>query len=209
MVTFVTHFLKILITMEDRMMLLENQVRALHSELDDEIKSFQASTGLHCLNGCGKCCLKPDIEAAPLEFLPLAMSLHREGLAEAWLEKLQNQEPICKVYDEGQSGPGKCSRYNDRGMICRLFGYSARKNKYGQKEILTCTIIKEEQKKLFELASAEIQTKLSVPVAADYYARLRAIDQEYGSNYLPVNKAILIALQIVLTYYHYKGRQQA
>ncbi|MFZ9982304.1 MAG: hypothetical protein ACO3FI_09765, partial [Cyclobacteriaceae bacterium] len=96
---------------DDRIQNLVNQVRSLHAELDSEIRAFQNASGLHCLTGCGKCCLKPDIEATPLEFLPLAMSLYREGLAEEWLQSTASGDSICRVFNEGQAGQGKCTRY--------------------------------------------------------------------------------------------------
>ena len=194
---------------DDRIQNLVNQVRSLHAELDAEIRSFQSASGLHCLSGCGKCCLKPDIEATPLEFLPLALSLYRQGVAEEWLKSVESGDSICKVYNEGQSGQGKCTQYQDRGMICRLFGYSARKNKYSKKELITCQIIKENQREAFEEASSRINEGMEVPGAADFYARLRAIDSALGGGQFPVNKAIAMALDVVMTYYFYKDGAQA
>ena len=46
-------------------------------ELDEEIKKFQSWSLLGCALGCGKCCFKPDIEATPLEFLPLALKIFK------------------------------------------------------------------------------------------------------------------------------------
>lgn len=194
---------------EDRMQRLAEQVWSLHTELDEEISSFQSASGLHCLSGCGKCCLKPDIEATPLEFLPLALALYREGVAPDWLKNIEAGGSVCKVYDEGQLGQGKCTRYQDRGMICRLFGYSARKNKHGQKELITCQIIKEDQLEAFLLTSDRINSDVSVPGASDFYARLRGIDPGLGGTQLPINKAIAQAIDAVLNYYFYKEGEQA
>lgn len=193
---------------EDRMHLLATKVRELHGELDKQISAFQSSTGLHCLFGCGKCCLKPDIEATPLEFLPLAEALYQEGKAEEWMQKIESGGDVCKVYDEGQGGAGKCSRYFDRGMICRLFGYSARLNKYGTKDILTCTTIKEGQQQSFLQAASSINEGLQIPLATDFYTRLRGIDPDLGSIRLPVNQAIYRALETVVTYYYYRNGRQ-
>lgn len=189
----------------DRISAMTTKVRALHQELDHAISDFQDASGLHCLFGCGKCCLKPDIEATPLEFLPLAVSLYREGIAEEWIDSVLTEGPVCKVFNEEQGGAGKCSRYADRGMICRLFGYSARKNKYGRKEILTCSIIKEEQAGSYNKASDAVNADLDIPLATDYYTRLSGIEPDLGSTLLPVNQAIHRALEVVLTYYHYRS----
>jgi len=193
--------------MTDRISVLADQVRALHQELDDDIQAFQAATGLHCRFGCGRCCLKPDIEATPLEFLPLAVELYREGKAEAWLESLATNGPVCQIFNADQAGAGKCTRYSDRGMICRLFGYSARRNKYGAKEIITCTIIKDEQAVAYSEASEKVAEGMAVPLAANYYSRLRGIDPALGSVPLPINKAIARALEMVLDFYYYQSQQ--
>ena len=124
---------------------LAGAVETLYTELDGRIASFQGWSGLGCKFGCGKCCLKPDIEASPLEFLPFAVALHQEGLADEWLKKLDASSSICVIYNEGQGGAGLCSRYLHRGLICRLFGFSARLNKYGVRELVTCQVIKTEQ----------------------------------------------------------------
>lgn len=202
MVTFAS-----LLRMTDRMTELSRQVSGLHQELDEDIQSFQSATGLHCRFGCGKCCLKPDIEATPLEFLPLALELYREGQADAWLESIASGGSVCAVFNAEQEGAGKCSRYHDRGMICRLFGYSARRNKYGAKDLITCSIIKEEQVQSFSMATIKIGEGLPVPIAADYYARLRGIDPVLGSVQLPINKAISRALETVIGYYYYQGQE--
>ena len=190
---------------EDRISSMANKVRDLHRDLDHAISDFQDASGLHCLFGCGKCCLKPDIEATPLEFLPLAESLFREGKAVEWMDTVLNEGPVCKVFNKEQGGAGKCSRYADRGMICRLFGYSARKNKYGRKEILTCSIIKEEQTGSFQNASDAVNAELNIPMATDYYTRLSGIDPDLGGALLPINQAIHRALEVVVSYYHYRS----
>src|SRR5690349_7841643 len=119
-------------------------VEKVLKELDAEINKFQQWSTLHCKFGCGKCCFKPDIEATPLEFLPFAVYLSREGKTEEWLDRMDklNDDAVCMILNPTQAGTGLCSEYPYRGLICRLFGYSARLNKYEQKELVTCAIIK-------------------------------------------------------------------
>ena len=62
-------------------------VQRVYLKLDREIAKVQLESGLHCISGCGECCKKPDIEATPLEFLPLALHLYDEGKAEKFLEE--------------------------------------------------------------------------------------------------------------------------
>jgi hypothetical protein len=99
---------------------------------------------------------------------------------------------------------GSCSNYPYRGLICRLFGYAATKDKYGQLRLATCKIIKTEQVKNFENASNLIQNGLPVPIFTDYYMNLSQIDYHLGNIILPINKALKYAIEEVLQYYAYR-----
>ena len=187
---------------------LEQLVKAtehLFNQLDSEIAALQGQSTLHCKLGCGKCCFKADIEATILEFLPFAHHLHQHGRAEEWHEKLMNTDSsICLILNPTQAGSGLCSEYEYRGMICRLFGYSARTNKYGKKELVTCQIIKSEQSIAFEATQQRISEGLPVPVMSDYYMQLHSIDFELTKDYYPINQAIQKAIEVVLHYYAYR-----
>jgi uncharacterized protein len=189
-------------------MLLE-KVRAVErvfDKLDREIAAFQSMSGLHCARGCGKCCFKPDIEATILEFLPFALHLYSQHQAEEWLEKLKESDSsLCLILNPIQGGAGMCSEYRHRGLICRLFGYSARINKYGKKELITCQIIKTEQRENFEATEAKISGGLEpVPVMSHYYMQLHSIDEELGREFFPINEAIRRAIEVILHYYAYR-----
>ncbi len=189
-------------------MTLAEKVKAVESvfgELDGEIAAFQSSTSLHCKWGCGKCCFKPDIEATILEFLPYALYLYRQDRALDWLKKLEETDSsICLILNPTQSGAGLCSEYPHRGLICRLFGYSARTNKYGAKELVTCQVIKTEQSAAFLSAQEKVEAGMPVPVMNQYYMRLHAIDAELATAYYPINEAIKKAIETVLHYYAYR-----
>lgn len=187
---------------------MQDKVKAVEDvfqELDQEIASFQQSSKLHCQWGCGKCCFKPDIEATILEFIPFAFYLHQNQQAEAWLEKLNStSDPICLILNPTQAGAGLCSEYHHRGLICRLFGYSARTNKYGTRELVTCTIIKTEQNENYVKAAEVIVQGGPVPVMSNYYMKLHAIDFELTRDFYPINQAIQKAIEVVLQYYAYR-----
>jgi len=189
----------------NRITTLASSVEALYTELDTQIASFREWSGLGCKFGCGKCCLKPDIEASPLEFLPFAVALHREGATDEWLAKLDTAGPICVIFNEGQGGAGLCSRYLHRGLICRLFGFSARRNKYGRKELVTCQVIKTGQGPAYQRAEETINEEGSVPVLTAWYARLRELDPVLGDQLLPINQAIRKAIEVTETVFLYGG----
>lgn len=183
-------------------MRLEETVAAVESlflKLDGEISRFQTSSGLHCKYGCGACCFKPDIEATVLEFLPFAFHLYQTKALESWHKRIQsNDSTICAILAPTQSGAGLCSSYKHRGLICRLFGYSARINKYEAKELITCAIIKTEQKQAFEKAEKGLQENLHVPIMTRYYMQLLAINPELGRDRYAINTALMKAVEQVM-----------
>jgi len=189
-------------TMEEKVQAVEN----VFARLDGEISSFQSQSGLHCKWGCGKCCFKADIEATILEFLPFAYHLYHQNQAFEWLEKLeQASSPLCMILNPTQSGAGLCSQYSHRGLICRLFGYSARTNKYGTKELITCAIIKDEQSENYLKAEEGIKNGVDIPVMSNYYLQLHAIDFELTREFFPINEAIKRAIESILHHYAYRS----
>jgi uncharacterized protein len=190
-------------------MTIEDKVRAVEGvmeKLDREIADFQQWSSLHCKAGCGKCCFKPDIEASALEFLPFAHHLFLTDKAFEWYENLKKTtSPICLILDPSTTGVGLCSEYKYRGLICRLFGYSARTNKYGNRELVTCQIIKTEQNAAYDVAVEKIATKSAeVPVMSEYYMQLHAIDPDMAREFFPINQAIKRAIEVILHYYAYR-----
>ena len=188
-------------------MSLEEKVSAVErvfEVLDREIAVFQNWSGLYCPAGCGKCCFKPDIEATILEFLPFANYLHKNGSAVNWLERLQTtNSTLCLILNPTQVGQGLCSEYKYRGLICRLFGYSARTNKYGRKELVTCEIVKGEES--FARTSSMIEAgEKNITVMSQYYMQLHAIDIDLTRDFYPINVAIRKAIETVLHYYSYR-----
>lgn len=186
-----------------------NEVKRVYKRLDKEIADFQKSTTLHCLSGCGECCKKPDIEATPLEFLPLALQLFDEGKAETALEEIkQKKDSLCYVFRPHVTNfGGLCSEYPNRGLICRLFGYTARRDKEGKTELVTCKLIKEQQNEAYNQAIEDIKNGKKVVVMSDYYSRLSHIDHTLV-DFFPINKAMEKALETVLHYYAYRKRRK-
>lgn len=189
---------------------LEDKVQAVEQlwlNLDKEIASFQNWSGLHCKTGCGKCCLKPNIEASVLEFLPFALYLYKQNIAFDWLEKINGltDTQLCALYDPTSTAAGMCSQYAYRALICRLFGFSARRNKYAMKEIVMCQTIKTEQPEQFAVAVAQIQEVDKVPLVSYYYMQLREIDDQLAQEFFPINRAIKKAIETILHYYAYRS----
>ncbi len=184
------------------------EVKKVYERLDGKIAALQAESGLHCLSGCGECCKKPDIEATPLEFLPLALQLFDEGKAERALNELrEKQGSLCYVFRPHVTHfGGLCSEYPHRGLICRLFGFTARRNKEGNSELVTCKFIKKEQAVEFDHLVEEMKQGKKIPVMSDYYSRIAGIDHNMVTFY-PINEAMSQAIETVLHYYSYRKRR--
>ncbi len=179
----------------------------LFGELDSEVKQFASKAGLSCVSGCGFCCANPQVPATPQEFLPLAFDLHEKGLAESTLLTLEahTEEENCIVY-RSQSldgSKGFCGNYSKRGMICRLFGASARRDRLGKKELIICKILKVEKTHEYNEATQRINEDMEIPIATGYYTRLKDIDESLCHQH-PINRAISLALELVLRYKFYE-----
>lgn len=190
-------------------MSIRRKVRSVENifrDLEQKIETFKLATQLHCVAGCGFCCKKPDVEATVLEFLPLAYHYFLLDQAEEKLNMLkENPGFICHLFHEGSlPDAGFCTLYPYRGLICRLFGFSARKNKYGEPEFSTCRKIKEGIPEKYIDAYLGVKEGLKIPVMRDYYQKLLMIDFELARNTYPVNVAIQKAIEVVLSYYAYR-----
>lgn len=184
-------------------------VEKVFAALDGEIRSFQNASQIRCLEGCGKCCFKPDIEATPLEFLPLAFDLFlNKKIDEVYTDLSSGEKPYCHLFAPRplNMDKGSCSQYAHRGLICRLFGYSAMKDKTGQKKYVTCKIIKESQGEKVETTQQLIKEGGEIPMMSDYYFQIRSIDPDMGTNRYPINEAMKKAIEHVLAYYAYRRR---
>jgi len=181
-------------------------VEKLFVQLEEEGAQFQQSSGLGCASGCGKCCTYPQIEASPLEFLPWAFHLFLSGKAENMLDALNGEHgSTCFLFKPvSVVDQGHCDTYAYRGLICRLFGFAANRDKYGSMRLVTCKIISEGQAANYRSVSEAITKGLYVPVFTDYYMQLNQIDFHLGNRMVPVNKALKMAVEEVLHYYSYR-----
>lgn len=192
-------------------MSLYNKIRAVNTLLNKaskDVQSFAEYTAVSCVTGCFKCCIK-NMYASELEFYPLAYHLYKTKQAEKYLEKYyannQKKSP-CLMFDplpfENVYG---CSQYENRGLVCRLFGYSFNTDKNGDYKFATCKPLKSKYKtRLDEITNAEIIK----PEMKNYYARLYAIDYNLADEILPMNEAIIKAIEKVLFNYEIRYKRK-
>ena len=177
-------------------------VNRIYRQVDRQVLEFREKSGLQCIPGCGKCCLKADIETTVLEFLPAAWSLYRSGKYPDLITRMDHiTDKVCVFYNPfGEEGC--CSVYGERGLICRLFGFSSRVDKYGDCILVTCNAIKNMNRKPgFDKAVG------LAPEISSCYMKLYGIDPGLSMPYFPINESIRKALDIVLLNTQYRKRR--
>jgi Fe-S-cluster containining protein len=187
-------------------------VEKVFNSLEKELASFKNATDLKCLSGCGLCCHNPEINATPIEFLPFAYDLYKKGIAYEWLDNAEKESlNLCRIFRPllKDGDVGFCGHYKFRGLICRLFAFSASKDKEGQPKLATCKTIKTNFPNEYTNAVEHIEAGRKVPIMSDYYHQIRSIDPDLGRQLLPINEAIKEALKVVLSYYAYRRPRKA
>jgi len=182
-----------------------DEVEKVFEELDAHLLSTAEVSGLKCPDFCGMCCRKADIEASPLEFMPLAAWLYKKGKVNDFLAKLDHPEhQWCACFDPDASAKGAwgCQYYEHRGLICRLFGFGFRLNRENLPVLVTCKIMKSTQaaavSKAGEMAVSHPE---EMPVFSNYFMRLLAIDPDLAVPQMPINQAIRVAIEKLYFYY--------
>ncbi len=181
------------------------EVEKVFEELDRHLSLTAGESGLRCPDFCGNCCRKSDIEASPIEFMPLAAWLYKTGNIDDFLAKLDNpKHDWCACFDPEASARGEwgCQYYEHRGLICRLFGFGFRLNREDSPVLVTCKIMKNtraaEVAKATEIAMARPE---EMPIFSHYFMRLLAIDPDLAVPQMPINQAIRTAIEKLYFYF--------
>jgi uncharacterized protein len=176
---------------------LSDNLLKVYAEMSATFSEYQKSVNLPCLEGCGKCCLNPDIEASVLEMLPFAIKIYREGKLEEWLLKMgENSKNSCVLFEGDETGKGRCGSYNERPGLCRMFGVAGLKNKEQVYHLSICKFIKESNPE----ASAKVVTDLTLrkpPLMTEHSAQLAHLGDSFLQRRFPINEAIQQALEKV------------
>lgn len=180
---------------------LAEQVKEIYHKIDERTESLAIATGLKCPPGCGKCCENPDIETTPLEMLPIALELFEKKQSQEWIEKAEavNWQGRCIFYqpDEFIAGNGRCSIYDFRPSVCRLFGFAAVKNKQGTAEFAACRYHKQIMPEMVEKVKESIAGGVPVASFPEIAIQLSNIEPYLGNQRMPINQALKVAIQRV------------
>lgn len=177
-----------------------NSVLKIYKTLDQQVNNFSRITGLRCPERCGVCCENPNVEATVLELLPMAKEIYLSGREDEILEILgfraeQTYTP-CALYrpDPSIRGNGRCLYYSYRPLICRLFSFAARKNKYNRIEFAPCKNIRQNAPHPAQRAEMAIANGLNPPLYQESAIRIASVLPSLGFKRYPINRAIWEAL---------------
>ncbi|MBF0253854.1 MAG: YkgJ family cysteine cluster protein [Candidatus Omnitrophica bacterium] len=173
-------------------------LREIFDEVDRQASVFSARTGVRCPDGCGACCADSHVDTTVIEMLPLAERIWSQGMAGAVLERLRCAgEGLCVFYESGPApvSGGRCGAYQDRPLICRLFGFFTSRDKHGRYVYGSCRRIREQLPDAYQRASKLIAEGFHPSPMTDYSIRVLAMDSNLGRDLIPINRAMRIALE--------------
>nr|HID58865.1 YkgJ family cysteine cluster protein [Desulfobacterales bacterium] len=183
-----------------------------YKKFDQIIERFCKTTGLTCVPNCCYCCRHWWVEATVLEVLPLAREIYARGQERATMKQIQEKQArkdtlcVFLLPEADQQVEGYCAYYSWRPLMCRLFGFAARRNKYGGLELCPCKVINETCPAVVRRSHIAIQEGLSLPVYQEAFFQVASIDPSRGYKRLPINMAIKEALEY-LYWASLKGRR--
>lgn len=175
---------------------------ALYREIDSVTDRFKREGKVDCLGSCRECCRTPavNIEVSIFELLPLSIHLWQTGKAEFWLARAAGaapDSPCVQLNDDALLQPeGGCRFYAWRPLLCRLFGFSAVEDKYGRLVPVLCRRLTQTTPGLRERLQALVENGLPVPINSFYARRIPLLNPSLGQTRYPINKALLLALEI-------------
>lgn len=171
----------------------------LYQTLDNAIERFKIASGLKCITNCGHCCKTNYVETTALELMPLAINLWLKKETQYWLKRasMVDRNNYCIFYQPHPSvrSEGNCSIYPFRPLICRLFGFSTRNNKYGRPKLITCAYIKKAHPSAYKKAQQLTATENLVPAMTDYIMRISLFGSEQETRQLTINEAAETAIE--------------
>jgi len=178
----------------------------IYDEMGITFARYQQASGLYCLEGCGKCCSNPEVEASVLEMFPLAIRILDENKLEEWLEKLENPDhDYCLFYQShsADGSKGSCGAYKERPSVCRMFGVAGFYNKHHEITLSVCKLIREKYPELTKIREAEA-TEDKTPMLMPWSYSLMQLDPALIQDRMPLNQALKKALERIALYALYQ-----
>ncbi|MBN1356714.1 YkgJ family cysteine cluster protein [bacterium] len=181
------------------------RIQRIYADIDRETSRVRRITGLICPPGCGSCCRSRKVESTPLELLPMVHHLVNIHAADEIIAQIDGAEIRgdlqCVLFrpELDDSMAGCCSQYAHRPVLCRMFGFGARLNKFGDIQPHVCRVMHESQPEALERLIA-LGGEKKVPLYRSYFFRVASLKPDIGFKPLPINRA----LKLALNYYYWK-----
>ncbi len=158
-------------------------------EIDQAYEEFSKLADLSCPKDCSSCCQDHHVHTSSFEMLPAAQRLYRDGKTDEILEAIESFPPNhCVLLNDH-----RCSLYEERPSMCRLFGMGRIENK---NTFSICKIIK-----------GKYPEKVKAIHNIDDLKRIKSFNQLYlplmtqlpqgESEELPINIALKKAIEKV------------
>ena len=183
----------------------------LYKEADEEVERFRRATYLRCLPHCGECCRTACVAVSILEMQPVAAYLWQRGQHEKWLKKVDpdNDGATCIFYSpQLLPNGGHCYIYLFRPLLCRLFGFSLRKDKYEKPELMICRRVKASFPYEFQRAQDMVTKRLRAPVPSDYFMKAYSLSSDFIKQTMNINLAFKKAMEIIGFYSEFSRTHQ-
>lgn len=182
---------------------LANDILGEYELLSKKFSTFQNQNQLSCLEGCGRCCFKNDIYCSPIELLPMALYLLENNKVDEYLDRLDNPEhnQFCVFLEvkDKESYKGFCREYDQRAIICRTFGVSARKTKDLRTDYSVCKSIKENKSEAYQKLIQNLnQIEDEIPYISCSKNNLVSLSPKFMESEYPLNQSLRIILDKVL-----------
>lgn len=161
--------------------LLADQIQKIYQEMDEQSKSYSQTNQVSCPSKCNHCCSNPNVSATPLEMLPLALYLIKNNQIPKNLDS-----KTCAFKTD------KCSVYEYRPTVCRLFGWTQVSGKNNPR-LSICPKVQTVSGKL----------DLNAPNIANFASKVKEVDPSLGSTILPINQALQQMIDSILLYQKY------
>lgn len=177
----------------------------LYRRADNAISTFAERSGVSCPFGCGSCCegFVPDI--LPLEAAYLAAFLSvadRDRAFSILANGLEARERAdgrvgCPLYRD--DNPYHCGVYEARPLICRMFAFSAVRDKQGEASFSVCRLGLSGSGARSAKGSGLVEAfGLEPPVMSDLGSELASIEPESAGDRKPLPQALSLALSRVM-----------
>lgn len=178
--------------------LINEIIRRFH-KVDQDILKFKTAVGISCPVKCGDCCRSNQVETSIVEMLPIAAQIFDNGMESFWIDRVVSafDTGTCILYDPiSENRNGCCLFYSRRPTICRLFGFSGRRDKYGNIEPIFCRQLKKAAADTCRSAKNLIAGgAIIIPVISDYALSMINLCGSESFRLYPINQALRMALQ--------------